>query len=89
MKKKETLKVTVILLTLLLMPTIGCAKSSGRDKRQGPPPEAVEACEGKSAGDSVTFTGRRGESLEAICREIDGQLAAVPEGMPHSGGHPE
>ena len=83
MKKNNVLTVTTILATLLLMPIAGCAKGNGRD--QGPPPEAIEACEGKEVGDSVTFTGRRGESLEATCQEIDGQLVADPEGMPSGG----
>jgi len=55
----------------------------GQEKgaRKKPPIEAIEACEGKSAGDSVEFTGRRGETLSAICEEHHGQLVAVPEGM--------
>ncbi len=88
--KNTTINVTAILITLLLMPMTGCASDGGRDhKRQGPPPQAIEACEGKSVGDSVTFKGRRGEALEATCKEIEGQLAAVPEGMKRGGGEPE
>ncbi len=86
--KKQILNTAVLLLTLaILLPTIGCA-SGGQGRRQGPPPEAIAACEGKSAGDSVKFTGRQGESVKATCQEIEGQLAAVPENMPKQGGRP-
>jgi hypothetical protein len=85
MKNINGLTVTTVLAVLLLIPITGCAKGNGRG--QGPPPEAIEACEGKEAGDSVTFTGRQGETLETTCQEIDGQLvAAPPEGAPSGGG---
>lgn len=83
-------KVATIFAILLFMPISGCA--SGEDRRgrkQGPPPEAIKACEGKAVGDGVTFSGRRGESLKANCKEIEGQLVAVPEGMDSKGGKPE
>ncbi len=90
MKTNKKLKLTIALALLLLMPLTGSAESNNRDdRRKGPPPEAIAACEGKSVGDSVTFTGRRGESLTATCREIEGQLAAVPEGKPPGGGRPQ
>ncbi|MFH1215506.1 MAG: hypothetical protein V1706_03290 [Pseudomonadota bacterium] len=83
METNKVFTVTAVLTILLVMPLAACAQNNGR--RQGPPPEAIEACENKNAGDSVKFTGRRGESLEATCQEIDGQLVAVPEGMPPGG----
>ncbi|MFT3734958.1 MAG: hypothetical protein QM776_08040 [Rhodocyclaceae bacterium] len=54
----------------------------------GPPPEAIAACQGKSEGAKVTFKGRSGESMEGICRTIDGKLAAVPANMPPPGERP-
>lgn len=89
--KKQVLNTAVLLLTLtILLPAtlyaFGGGKSGGQGRQQGPPPEAIEACEGKSVGDSVEFTGRRGEALEATCQEKDGQLAAVPDNMPEGGG---
>lgn len=83
MEIDKVLTVTAVLTILLVMPLTACAKNNGL--RQGPPPEALKACENKKAGESVTFTGRRGESLKATCQEIDGQLVAVPEGMPPGG----
>lgn len=80
--KITILTTALILATVLCTPLLGCAsKGEGGGRRQGPPPEAIEACQGKSSGDSVTFTGRRGETLKATCQDIEGQLAAVPEGM--------
>ena len=49
--------------------------------RRGPPPEAVEACDGKASGDACSFTGRRGENLEGVCgigRGGGTQLACRP-----------
>ena len=78
--KKQVLSTAVVLLALtILLPSASFARGQGRGPK-GPPPEAIEACEGKSAGDSVEFTGRKGETLEATCQEKDGQLAAVPVG---------
>jgi len=78
--KKQVLSTAVLLLALtILLPSASFASGQGRGPK-GPPPEAIEACEGKSAGDSVEFTDRRGETQEATCEEKDGQLAAVPEG---------
>lgn len=82
MKNVKLLKLSTVLMLLLSMPITGCAESGNRDQKgkQGPPPEAIEACEGKQEGDSVTFTGRQGENLNATCKSKDGMLAAVPEG---------
>ncbi len=60
----------------------------GKDDHQrpmGPPPEAVKACDGKSAGDSVSFTTRGGQTLSGTCREMNGSLAAMPTSMGKSG----
>ncbi len=85
--KKQLLSTAVLLLTLaMLLPATGYSFGGGQGRQQGPPPEAIAACEGKSVGDSVEFTGRRGETLEATCQEQDGQLAAVPNNMPEGGG---
>jgi len=46
----------------------------------GPPPEAIDACVGKSSGDQVSFETPRGDTLKCTCKEIQGQLVAVPKG---------
>lgn len=43
---------------------------------KGPPPEAIAACQNKTAGNSCSFTGRRGENLTGSCF----QPPARPEG---------
>ncbi|GAB6062488.1 hypothetical protein [Deferrisoma palaeochoriense] len=58
------------------------ARARGGRPPHGPPPEAFEACEGKGAGDAVEFRGGRGELVEAVCREHDGRLVAVPKDAP-------
>lgn len=85
--KKQILTVATLLLTLtILLPSISFANGQQGRRPKGPPPEAIEACEGKNAGDSVTFTGRRNDTIEATCKEIDGQLAAEPDNPPEGGG---
>jgi hypothetical protein len=80
--KNPKMKVIISLFVLIsLIPVAGWASGDSDSKRRkGPPPEAFEACEGKQAGDTVEFTGRRGESIKATCEEHDDQLVAVPEG---------
>lgn len=87
MNTYHPLKAALLMAILVLLPIAVCAASDGpnNNRRQGPPPEAISACEGKQAGDSVEFTGRKGETLEATCQEINGQLAAVPAGGPPEG----
>ena len=45
-----------------------------------PPPEAIEACKDKKEGETVEITIPQGEKIKATCKDINGQLAAVPEG---------
>lgn len=80
--KNSRMKVIVSLFVLLsLIPVTGWAYGDDDSKRRKePPPEAIEACEGKEAGDTVEFTGRRGETITATCEERDDQLVAAPEG---------
>lgn len=84
MNKKRILTlssfVAAIALTALISTNAIASNDSG--KRPGPPPEAFAACKGKAAGDSVTFSGRNGEQVEAVCKEIKGELVAAPDKMP-------
>lgn len=88
MSRQGLIKVALVLALLSVAPTAGWASSNdGQNRRrQGPPPEAVQACEGKQAGASVEFSGRRGDTVEATCQERNGQLVAVPDNMPERGG---
>lgn len=51
-----------------------------RRGRIGSPPEAIEACNGKEAGTAVEFKTPQGDTVTGICKQIDGKLAAMPEG---------
>lgn len=87
MNKYQAKRAALLMAIMILLPITGCAAGDDSDngRRKGPPPEAISACEGKQVGDIVEFTGRRGETLKATCKEMEGQLAAVPEGGPPEG----
>lgn len=52
----------------------------------GPPPEAYQACAGKSAGSRAEFTGPRGDAVQGVCAsEGDGKMVLRPDHPP--GGH--
>ena len=56
--------------------------------RRGPPPEAINACEGKQVNDQCSFKGRGDETLTGICAappNVD-ELACAPEGGPPERG---
>lgn len=53
-----------------------------------PPPEAIAACSGKSAGTQVQFTNRGGVQITGVCQLIGGVLAARPTGRPAGGPPP-
>lgn len=44
-----------------------------------PPPEAIEACEGKNEGDKVEFETPHGDIVKGSCMKKDDLLFAVPE----------
>jgi hypothetical protein len=45
----------------------------------GPPPEAYQACVGKTAGATAQFTNPEGEVVTGTCREADGRLVLRPD----------
>lgn len=56
-------------------------------ERRSPPPEAFEACEGKSANDACSVTTKRGE-LEGTCKAPkDKKPVCVPKDRPQKGDH--
>lgn len=86
MKQFYKSKTAIVILMFALLPIVATPVYSNnqqsRGPQGGPPPEAIKACEGKSEGATTSFKGRRGETLEATCKKIEGQLAAVPAGGP-------
>jgi hypothetical protein len=86
MKKNHVFKFSALVTAFAVMALVSInATASNNGKRPGPPPEAITACKGKEVGDAVTFTGRNKDSIEAVCKEIEGQLVAVPNNMPPQG----
>lgn len=84
MKTRYSSAVLFVLLVCLTATPGFTAEDSDRSgqRRQGPPAEAYEHCDGKSEGDAVSFTNRRGEDVQGTCRTTrDGRLAAVPDDM--------
>jgi hypothetical protein len=71
-----------LLLLMGSFSTVVCALDGplGRRGGMGLPPEAIEACKEKSEGTSVEIATPRGDKLKATCKQMDGQLVAVPEG---------
>lgn len=61
---------------------VAYGNSSGTERnhsqRRMPPAVAVKACWGHSAGDTVEFQTPRGRTVRGVCREIQGELACVP-----------
>lgn len=52
---------------------------SKAEKKNGPPPEALKACEGKASGDTSQFVGPRGGTVSGVCKEVDGKLVLQPD----------
>ncbi len=61
-------------------------QGKGRSMRV-PPPEAYDVCEGKQAGDKVSFTTPRGDKVSGVCTMLPARLAAMPD-RPDQGGNP-
>jgi hypothetical protein len=75
---------TAALLVAITTAGWAFAQPPGGGHPPGPPPEALKACEGKSAGDAVQIQTPHGDTITGTCREMpDGWLAAMPQGGPH------
>jgi len=72
--------------TLLVISTphaLANERPQGSSDRRGPPPEAFEACEGLSAGDSANFEGRNGDLISGTCEnDRDDKLVLRPDSPP-------
>ena len=86
------LKKTSIVITLLgfFIAVIGFgndafAQETGR-RRQGPPPEAYTACEGKSSGDAAEFVSPRGDTVTGTCEKQGDRLVLRPDNPPDRRG---
>jgi hypothetical protein len=75
-----TMAVLLLLMGIASSVAWGQDAPAGGRGLMGPPPETAEACKGKSEGNPAEITTPRGDTIKAICKQIDGQIVAVPEG---------
>lgn len=79
---------TLFALTeIVTSPAQASFAAQGRPDSKGPPPEAIAACKEKSEGAAVEITTPRGDTIKSTCKQINGQLIAVPEGGPPGPGN--
>ncbi|AOZ49893.1 hypothetical protein [Chromobacterium vaccinii] len=69
-----------LLSALLAAASIQAAPA--QDRQPVPPDEAFQACNGKQAGDAVSFTTPRGEKMTGKCKMMPARMAAVPDHPP-------
>jgi len=62
----------------LLVAAVGVANSEN-ERRRRPPQVALDACVDADQESSCSFEGRRGDTLDGTCQEIDRELACVPD----------
>ena len=77
---KTSIVITTCVLTFSTLADERGKRGEGRHKT--PPPEAIEACVDKTAGDSVSFETKRGDSITGVCMLVDDQLVAIPDDHP-------
>ena len=77
-------KMSIVFVVLIICATnaSGGGPSSMKDRRQGPPPEAYTACEGKSAGDKAQFVSPHGDTVCGICEMEGDRLVLRPDRPP-------
>jgi hypothetical protein len=82
MNRKIMKTAMVIIATAGLVPAdawAGTTGAAGRGEHREPPPGAFATCGNKSEGDTVEVTTPDGKTLKAVCRQLNGNLAALPQ----------
>jgi hypothetical protein len=62
-----------IMKALTLIALLLCTSAHAnpdQQRRPGPPPEALEACQGKAAGTAVEMKTPRGDTIKGVCRMV-------------------
>ncbi|MGI2171861.1 hypothetical protein ACROAE_17005 [Shewanella sp. MF05960] len=75
-------------ITLLTLSLVVSAAVFANPPGRKPPQEAIDACASSSENSQVSFENRRGDTLEATCKMIDGKLVAVPDNAPDDSNKP-
>ncbi len=81
----------IVIILLVIFIVIGASGSGAfaqdrGGRRQGPPPEAYAACEGKSAGDKAEFERPRGDTVTGTCVQQGDRLFLRPDNPPERRG---
>lgn len=61
---------TIISIALLLASAFVLAAPEHKERRRGPPPEAIEVCKDKPAGTKVEMKTPRGDTVRGTCRMV-------------------
>ena len=81
MKIMRKIGIVFAILSICSINTFGDDNSSRRhgDRRPGPPPEAYDICEGKTAGDKAELTTPHGNTITGTCIEEGEDLVFRPD----------
>lgn len=71
-------KTVVIAACLLLQPLVTLAAQEAPVNL--PSQAAIDACAGKTVGYAVKLPGKTGGMVTATCKDVNGQLVAIPKG---------
>ncbi len=80
-KASTTMALVGLLAGFSVMGSEALARERGR-RHHTPPPEAYEACEGKSAGDTAEFESPRGDMVTGTCQQDGERLFLRPDHPP-------
>ncbi len=87
---KTIKKIAIASVMFILCSTPAFASEDERrgrgGRRQGPPPEAYAACEGKSAGDKAEFVSPRGDTVTGVCEAEGDAMVLHPDNPPPDRG---
>ena len=87
MNKRKFINMALLGIFVTFNLYVSGASAQGKDRRrQGPPPEAYTACEGKLAGDTAKFESPRGDTVTGTCVEEGNRLVLRPDNPPGPGG---
>lgn len=87
MGKRKICLISAMVVAMVVFNTF-CAWSESKpqgDRPSGPPPEMIEACQGKSAGDTCKLTGHQDKTITGTCqasREDASRLVCLPKERP-------
>ena len=79
-EKLDKISIVFVLLAICAITHVFVSDAFSQERgmrRHGPPPEAYEACEGKSAGVEAELITPRGETVTGTCKEEGDRLVQL------------